>query len=43
MRDAARPIRRAKPLRHDALATELARLAEYDLAVFLVTFVENEN
>jgi hypothetical protein len=34
MRRAPRPIRRAKPFRHNALAAEPARLAENDVAVF---------
>jgi anaerobic glycerol-3-phosphate dehydrogenase len=42
MRGTARAIRRVKPLRHDALTTELARLAKHNSAVLLEMLIEND-
>jgi hypothetical protein len=42
MRRPSRPIRRAEPLGHDALATELTGFAENDLAVFFEMLIEHD-
>ena|SRR5215471_9088951 len=41
-RRAAPTIGRAKPLRHDALASQSTRLAKDDLAILLVMLIEND-
>jgi hypothetical protein len=41
MRGSTRAVERAKPLAHDALATELAGLAEYNRAVLFEMLIEH--
>ena len=40
---APRPVRRAKPLRHDALATEFAGVCEQDVAIALEELVQDNS